>query len=112
MRTIVVACLALSAGSLGFVHDARAADPYWQSHHEVQWQDRKTFKEPEFQKPEWLRSGALASPPGPLFARGNLFTACTNGTHNNRDDTNDGDAGRCRHAHRAPQFLRRPARAR
>jgi hypothetical protein len=54
MRTIVVACLALGAASLGSVHNARAADPYWQSHHEVQWQERKTFKEPEYQKPDWL----------------------------------------------------------
>jgi hypothetical protein len=54
MRTILIACLAFGAAGVGFAPGARAADPYWQSHHEVQWQERKEFREPEFQKNEWL----------------------------------------------------------
>jgi hypothetical protein len=55
MKTILVACLALGAGSLSFAPSAHAEDPYWRAHKEVEWQNRTEFKEAEHQKPDWLR---------------------------------------------------------
>lgn len=58
MRMIMVACLALGAASLGTL-TARAEDPYWRTHHDVEWQSRSEFKEPEFKKPEWQREHCI-----------------------------------------------------
>jgi hypothetical protein len=59
MRTILVACLALGTASVTFVSTARAADPYWRAHKEVEWQNRSEFKEAEHQKPEWMREHCI-----------------------------------------------------
>jgi hypothetical protein len=58
MRSILVACLALSAVT-SLISTARAEDPYWRTHHDVQWQDRSTFKEVEHGKPDWLRAHCI-----------------------------------------------------
>lgn len=54
MRVVLAACLTIGAGVIG-IATARAADPYWQTHHEAKWEDRSAFKEAEHQKPEWLQ---------------------------------------------------------
>jgi hypothetical protein len=59
MRMILVACLTLGAASLSFSSIARAEDPYWRTHHEVEWQNRSEFKEAEHRKPEWLREHCI-----------------------------------------------------
>jgi hypothetical protein len=55
MRNVLVTCLVLGAASVTLVPTARAADPYWRQHKEVDWQSRTEFKAPEQQRPDWLR---------------------------------------------------------
>jgi hypothetical protein len=55
MRKILVACTALGAGTVGLISTAQAADPYWRTHHELEWRNRSEFREVEHSKPEWLR---------------------------------------------------------
>jgi hypothetical protein len=59
MKTFAIAWLALGAATVGLGSTARAADPYWQTHHEVQWQSRSEFKEAEHSKPEWLHEHCI-----------------------------------------------------
>jgi hypothetical protein len=59
MRTVLVACLALGAASFSLTSPARAEDPYWRTHHDVQWQARSEFKEAEHSKPDWLRAHCI-----------------------------------------------------
>jgi len=59
MRHVLVACLVLGTASVGLIPTARAADPYWQQHHEVQWRGRTEFKAPEQQRPDWLREHCI-----------------------------------------------------
>ena len=60
MRTVLVACLALGTAGIGFtVTPANAADSYWRTHREVEWENRSEFKEAEHRKPEWLRDHCI-----------------------------------------------------
>ena len=59
MRKILVGCMALGVGTVGLISAAQAADPYWRSHREVEWQSRSEFKEAEHGKPEWLREHCI-----------------------------------------------------
>jgi hypothetical protein len=59
MRKTLAACLILGVMGIGFAPGARAADPYWQTHHQVQWQPRTAFPEPEHQQPAWLREHCI-----------------------------------------------------
>jgi hypothetical protein len=54
MKTLLTACFAVGAMSVGFISSASAEDAYWQSHHEAKWEGRESFKEAEHQRPEWL----------------------------------------------------------
>jgi len=69
MRIILLACFAIGAASIGFAPSAQAADPYWQSHHDVQWQSRTEFKEPEHQKTDWLRDHCIRNWDGKEMCR-------------------------------------------
>ena len=59
MKSILLACLAFGALTAGLSVPARAADPYWRTHHDVEWQERSTFRAPEFTKPEWLHEHCI-----------------------------------------------------
>jgi len=59
MKQILLACMALGVGAMGFVSSAHAEDPYWKTHHEVEWQNRSEFKEAEHNKPDWLRGHCI-----------------------------------------------------
>ena len=59
MKTILLGCLIAGATFAGVITSAQAADPYWRSHHDVEWQERTTFKDPAFGKPEWLREHCI-----------------------------------------------------
>jgi hypothetical protein len=58
MRTILAACLVMGAASMSLIPTAQAA-PYWQEHHEVQFQPRTAFPEPEHQQAAWLREHCI-----------------------------------------------------
>ena len=60
MRTLLTACIV--AVGLAMVSPAHAQvtvqlgqQPYWQTHHENEWQERREFREEEHQKQEWQR---------------------------------------------------------
>ena len=55
MRTMMMVCLAVGVAGAGLVSPARAEDPYWRTHHDVEWRNRTEFREAEHRKPEWLR---------------------------------------------------------
>jgi hypothetical protein len=55
MKKIFVACMALGLGSVGIVSSAQAADPYWRTHHDAEWQSRSELKDAQYHKSEWLR---------------------------------------------------------
>lgn len=59
MQKFLAACLIAGIGSATMVSAAQAAAPYWQQHHEVQWQPRTAFPEPEHQQPAWLRDHCI-----------------------------------------------------
>jgi hypothetical protein len=59
MKSILVACLAFGAMTVGLSFKAHAEDPYWRAHHEVEWQDRATLKGPDYAKPDWLRGHCI-----------------------------------------------------
>jgi hypothetical protein len=59
MKKILLGCLIASAAFAGVISSAQAADPYWRSHHDVEWQDRATFKDPASAKTDWLRDHCI-----------------------------------------------------
>jgi hypothetical protein len=82
MRTILAACVALSA--IGFaVATPASADvtvrtpgvvvenggPYWRGHHEGEWRERREFREHEYQRDAWLRDHCVRDWNGGEYCR-------------------------------------------
>jgi hypothetical protein len=59
MKAFLVGLLAVGAASAVIPGTAQAADPYWRAHHEVEWQERGTFRGPDFEKRDWLREHCI-----------------------------------------------------
>ncbi len=75
MRTILAACVALSA--LGAAVSSAKADvvvrtddmPYWRGHHEGEWRARREFREHEYQRDAWLRDHCIRDWSGAEYCR-------------------------------------------
>lgn len=75
MQTILAACVALSA--LGFTASQSHAqvivqtpgDPYWRTHHDSEWRERRDFREAENNRPEWLRDHCIRDWSGAAYCR-------------------------------------------
>jgi hypothetical protein len=82
MRTILAACVALSA--FGFVVATPASadvtvrtpgvvvengGPYWRGHNDSEWRERRDFREHEFQRDAWLRDHCVRGWNGGEYCR-------------------------------------------
>jgi hypothetical protein len=59
MRTILAACLVIGSTAAAFISPAHAEDPYWRTHHDVEWQNRAEFKDPAQKQTGWLRDHCI-----------------------------------------------------
>jgi hypothetical protein len=79
MRTILAACVALSALGFATAGPARAdlvvrtpgvaveSEPYWR--HQSDWRDRHEFREHEYQRDAWLRDHCVRGWNGGEYCR-------------------------------------------
>jgi hypothetical protein len=67
MRTILAACIALSAIGAIAASPARADDPYWRQHSD--WQARATFHGDQYQKDAWAHEHCVRDWQGQEFCR-------------------------------------------
>jgi len=80
MRTILAACVALSAAGFALAAPAHAdvtistpgvtGEPYWRHHHpEAEWRERHEFREAEHSRAEWLRDHCVRDWNGGEYCR-------------------------------------------
>jgi hypothetical protein len=80
MRTILAACVALSAVGFAVASPAQAdvavqtpgvtvqSAPFWRGH-DNDWRDRREFRESEYQREPWLRDHCVRDWAGKEFCR-------------------------------------------
>jgi hypothetical protein len=67
MRTILAACLVISATSAILASPARADDPYWRQHSD--WQARGEFHGDQYQKEAWAHEHCVRDWQGHEYCR-------------------------------------------